>query len=392
MNVLKNVKLKYLCKFFVVSVFLCFFASSCADSSDSFRFSYDEKSYSDTSLPFLYNNTLYRGQITAGSGNINDNETGTVFSYPLTTDFKCDGYFSVKGTLPDCRVHSGEDWNGKKYECTTVPYIRFTIVKDEYLDDVSLFTMKHDFRTYEFYSKSFDARLWLPEGKGYYTVYVSVFYGEYNHGTDDKELKEALALYNDPKSHKGTDSVVFPLRYGDFIIKVENVRDERGSGLYPSQSIQSDVLKLAEYAAETASGISDKRSIFDLVNRQVVSCLTYDSESASDKDNRRMQDALTCYESHLGLCVGYSRLTAALLRFNGIKCYNVLGSLNGVGHEWIMVNFDDGEGWFFYEPQSTNKGLSKTLSGNYSAYRLTSGYINESHNADEIKYAIDWGA
>lgn len=252
--------------------------------------------------PIYYNSDYYYGRKKGGSTSlvVKTYQAHVTISSPSVTNFSADGFFEMRGSV----------------SCSSAKNYMLLLVTKDGTDDVSRYFLRG----------SFNQRIWLPFGKGNYTIKAIEFTNVQTGNGDNGDIR-AWESYAQPM----------------FTLNVNNTRDEDGCFLYPSNYVQSDNEELRNYALTVTRGkvtpVDKVRAVHDAVFR----LLDYDEASLSP-GARKKQDALTVFRLKTGVCEGYTSLMAALLRSLGIrtKCVCGFGITNGGGggsglHAWNHV-------------------------------------------------------
>ena len=224
---------------------------------------------------------------------------------PNVANFNADAFFYFSGTVKNNPVRN---------------YAIVTVTKDG-----TNFTAKYYPRN------DFSFRIWLPFGKGNYTVKIYKILDIDVHRLGEGNISAVSYNKDDPL----------------YVLKVYNTRDENGRFLYPSFFIQSDNDEIQKLAKELQEGKKTDIEIIRAIHDHVCYHVRYDYESILSKDPEnklsRKQDAKSVLDSGVAVCEGYTSLTAALLRSLGIKAKAVIGTLKlkpsdkAVTHAWLHV-------------------------------------------------------
>ncbi len=259
-------------------------------------------------IGFLYSGKRYRGKISNGRYNPHKKSYNKLkINSPSKSVFHADAFFEIEGSCTDASVYN------------------YTFLK----------VSKGSQSTKYFLRNNFKKKIWLRFGPGVYTIEVFKI----------NEIESALAGEGDIKK---IVYITKPIYY----FKVNNVRNEDGVFLYPSDQIQSDSPKIHELANRlTKNKTTDKEKI-KAIHDYVVEYLNYDF-SITEDSKRKKQDALSVLKNKIGVCEGYTSLTTALLRSIGYRTKAVGGTIKisedeSGKHAWVEV-FADG-GWKFIDP------------------------------------------
>ena len=290
--------------FFIFAVFLSLSFFSCTQSLENMKNT--NKANADVDTPFLYNSTLYLGrEENKNAPSLKNLDNSFKLTKPDVANFNADAFFDFSGTVKNNLVYN---------------YAIVTVTKDN-TDLTAKYYPRNDF--------SF--RIWLPFGKGNYTVKIYKILNIDVHRLGEGNI--SAVSYNKDE----------PL----YVLKVYNTRDEDGMFLYPSFFIQSDNNEIQELAKELQEGKKTDIEIIKAIHDYVCYNVRYDYESilSTDPENKlsRKQDAKSVLDLHVAVCEGYTSLTAALLRSLGIKAKAVIGTLKlkpsdkAVTHAWLHV-------------------------------------------------------
>lgn len=254
--------------------------------------------YADSCI--VYNGQTYCGREQGGNGTVLNDSEKMHISSPKVNNFKADGFFTLQGSITNPSVYN---------------YALLRVQKDG-----------TDLQSKYFPRGNFSQTIWLPFGKGLYTVTV------YELATISSNLSgegniNGVGIASDAKI---------------YTFKIENTRDEDGCFLYPSYFVQSDNDAIRECAKElTAGKESDEekiKAIYDFVCREY----RYDKSSLLEGMYNK-QDAISVFRRGTCVCEGYVSITAALLRSIGIRAQCVIGcgihpqSLQKESHAWLYA-------------------------------------------------------
>lgn len=234
-------------------------------------------------------------------------------SQPSGGGFTCDGYFMLEGSnsLTDSQQYC---------------YVRITPLfapwglgaGEEEVEEAFLFVRG-----------SFATPVWLPFGPGEYTVDVCWM-------DISDESENSITDPYDGDIYKWSYQVLYQF-------SVTNTRNEDGRFLYPSGWVQADADILYAKALELTAGAGNGEEKVRRIHDWVIGRLEYDFDSTVE-GQRKKQDALSSWNSRLGVCEGYTGLAAALLRASGIRTKCVAGT--GItpdgsdAHAWNEVYLD----------------------------------------------------
>lgn len=256
---------------------------------------------------FSYAGKKYMGKTTEGSGSALMTSSSFInVTEPLVSNFDCDGYFELKG------VYTG---------ITNMRYFYVSVKK----------TSTSESTNYFIEGPEFNKKIWLRYGAGEYKVKIYIVLL-----TTNVAIKEPYDGDIVSYSVQTTTSL--------YSYVVNNTRDEDGRFLYPSNFIQSDEKAIYDTAVEeltkanAINGTIEEKSL--VLHNYIVRKLTYDDSSLT-KTQRKRQDAISCLNSGLAVCEGYTSLYNALLRSQGIQAKAILGMDST--HAWS--NVFDGTIW-----------------------------------------------
>ncbi|MDR1363808.1 MAG: transglutaminase-like domain-containing protein [Spirochaetaceae bacterium] len=227
---------------------------------------------------------------------------------PEYAAFEADGFFLLEGTVNKPRSQN---------------HARVVVTKQN-----------TKLETWYIIKNNFSQRIWLPFGAGEYTIKIYPF--------------DSATITRPPKG----DGALTGGSYSEepVVLTVLNRRDEKfvdgdARWIYPSFYVQSDDFVVTNLLnnitfGET-SGFEKTRAIHDYI----VSKLSYDSASFSNRSRSRKMDAVSVIENSVAVCEGYANLSAALLRAAGIPVKVV--AANSIRHAWNNVYIDGA--WKFYD-------------------------------------------
>ncbi|MEL5720023.1 MAG: transglutaminase domain-containing protein [Treponemataceae bacterium] len=287
--------------FFIFAVFLSLSFFSCTQSLEN-----TNKANAHVDTAFLYNSNLYLGREENKNAPLLKNlDKSFKLTKPNVANFNADAFFYFSGTVNNNPVRN---------------YAIVTVTKDG-TDLTAKYYPRNDF--------SF--RIWLPFGKGNYTVKIYKLLDIEVHRVGEGNISSVSYNKDEPL----------------YVLKIFNTRDEDGRFLYPSYFIQSDNDEIQELAKNLQEGKKTDMEIIKAIHDYVCYNVRYDYESilSNDPENKlyRKQDAKSVLDSGLAVCEGYTSLTAALLRSLGIKAKAVIGTLKlkpsdkAVIHAWLHV-------------------------------------------------------
>lgn len=290
--------------FFIFAVFLSLSFFSCTPALENMKNTNKANAHVDTA--FLYNSNLYLGrEENKNAPSLKNLDDSFKLTKPNVANFNADAFFYFSGTVKNNLVYN---------------YAIVTVTKDG-TDLTAKYYPRNDF--------SF--RIWLPFGKGNYTVKIYKILHIDVHRLGEGNISAVNYKKDEPL----------------YVLKVHNTRDEDGRFLYPSYFIQSDNDEIQELAKKIQEGQKTDMEIIKAIHDYVCYHVRYDYESilSNDPENKlyRKQDAKSVLDSGLAVCEGYTSLTAALLRSLGIKAKAVIGTLKlkpsdkAVIHAWLHV-------------------------------------------------------
>lgn len=289
-------------KYAALSFFLTLFTVSCTLGTTN-DFATDSKSkqpYAYVDSPIVYNGRIYRGREQGGTGTVLNDSEKIYISSPTVTDFKADGFFTLQGAITNPSVYN---------------YALLRVQKDG-----------TDLQTKYFPRRNFLQTIWLPFGKGRYTVTVY-----------------ELATISVNLSGEGNiNGVGIAADAKTYTFKIENMRNEDGCFLYPSYFVQSDNDAIRKYAEELTAGKKDDEGKIKAIYDAVCTEYRYDKSSLLEGMYKK-QDAVSVFTRGTCVCEGYVSITAALLRSIGIRTKCVIGcgihtqSLQKESHAWLYA-------------------------------------------------------
>jgi transglutaminase-like putative cysteine protease len=180
-----------------------------------------------------------------------------------------------------------------------------------------------------------NTRIWLRWGAGSYTVKLY-------------DLADIYWNYKDYDSQKNTSEdgkIIYQgdnvLSYGGYwdspavTFTVNNTRDENGTWLYPSNVVQADDINIMNKSADLTFGLETTYDKVKAIHDWIVLNYFYDNDSTKPEARKR-QDAVAVMQYGMGVCEGYSNLTAAMLRNCGIETKYISSEI--LSHGWNHVN------------------------------------------------------
>ena len=124
--------------------------------------------------------------------------------------------------------------------------------------------------------------------------------------------------------------------------RVTNTDEQDHAFLFPTAQVESTDPEIVSLARELTHGLTSDSEKIRQVHDWVAQNLAYDS--ARFRAGIAVNDsALSVLHSRVGVCNGYARLNAALLRAIGIRARNIIGTttqFRGQLHEWNEVYLD----------------------------------------------------
>lgn len=289
------------CRLLPVLLCLVFLLIACSDDDSGG----DDFTAIDQQFTFAGTSYLGRGNTLddASPRNVPDNYwSGIVVSKPDVRSFKADGCFLLEGVNS---YGSNAQW--------AAVYVS----NHNSLSDVRVFWAKN----------SFSQRVWLPGGKGTYSV--NIYFTMMSTNT--------LGYEGDIMGYSRT---MLTDRRGVYTFVVENIRDEDGTHLYPSWDINADDPAISSLAQQLVSGVSGESNRCRVVHDFVVTNLQYDYSSTTNEIRKR-QDAIAVLSNQMAVCEGYAHIYNALLRSLGIRARYVSGG----NHGWSRV-LSEGNWWY----------------------------------------------
>jgi transglutaminase-like putative cysteine protease len=266
--------------------------------------------------PYFYSGTgqTYQGFTRAVNAEKIPQTPFLAVSEPLVRNFEADGFFTLQAAIT---------------KPSAKHYAHVSVTKNSPDEKkLSTFYIVHD---------SFIKRIWLPFGRGEYTITISVL--------------DSVRLTTPPGGLEGD------FRGGTFstdslTLTVYNTREEQGIDgdgrwMYPSWQCQSDTAIITNllndilYRSNAQTEIEKTKAVHDYL----VTHLVYDTDSFRNDSRARKMDAISVLQNGTGVCEGYSHLSAALLRAAGIPVRIV--NSRAVNHAWNNVYI--GGAWKFYD-------------------------------------------
>jgi transglutaminase/protease-like cytokinesis protein 3 len=269
--------------------------------------------------PYFYSGTgqIYQGFTRAVTAENIPQTPYIAVSEPSARNFEADGFFTLKAaiTKPSAKHYA---------------HIAVTKNVPNATDEkkLSTFYIVHD---------SFIKRIWLPFGRGEYTITISVL---------DSVRLTAPAGGLEGDFRGGTYSA------DSLTLTVYNTREEQGVDgdgrwIYPSWQCQSDAMVITNLLNDILRRTNAQTEIekTKAVHDYLVTRLVYDTVSFRNDSRARKMDAISVLQNGTGVCEGYSHLSAALLRAAGIPVRIV--NSRAVNHAWNNVYIDGA--WKFYD-------------------------------------------
>jgi transglutaminase-like putative cysteine protease len=234
---------------------------------------------------------VYKGYL-GGSGKVPAPEAFTL-SFPETAEFEVDGFLYLEGSTAENQTLSIN--------------VRKIIEEDPSTEAGAVEPGNGDVIYSRYVEGRFAFRLWLPQGKGKYL-----------------------------------------LELGEETLRFTNVRDEGeaegenlGIWLYPTYNVPWDDYRIKNLVSDLLYGIEGDEEKIRAIHDYLVKNFHYDMVGFRNPKKRTSQDALTVLKHRSGVCEGYSRITAAMLRAAGIPTKIVsgraTGGLGSGGHAWNHV-------------------------------------------------------
>jgi hypothetical protein len=270
--------------------------------------------------PYTYPGTgkTYAGYSGKGSGEIPPGKNLEI-RYPQAREFEADGFFALEGTIKSSA--SGSVSVSRRGE------------GGAYLSSAS-YMIAGDFRL----------RVWLPFGKGEYSVSVHV-----------------------------------PGDYSTFTVRntrEEEIVDGDGRWIYPSGSVQSDDLRFTNLISHLCLALASPEEKVRAVHDFLVPYMQYDLDSYRNRSRMKKQDALSAFANRMGVCDGYAHVTAAMMRAAGVPT-KIINATRRIQHAWNHVYLDGA--WKFLD---TTWDDSIPDGGEYSidyAYYLLDNLSDDRH-------------
>lgn len=199
----------------------------------------------------------------------------------------------------------------------------FAIVSQEKKIGSQIISEKHIDYTYPINGSKIAKKIYMPFGAGVYNI----------------------SVYETPGDKSGIYAQV-----ADF--KITNTDPRIFQYLFPSSDIESDDEKIVKLALEITDELTEDLEKAKAVHDWVATHIAYDTKSLLDNETN-YGSALDTLQEGSATCIGYSRLTAALLRAVGLKAKVVTGYALGymetwddvhklsINHVWNEVYIDD---------------------------------------------------
>ncbi|MDR0409113.1 MAG: hypothetical protein LBH18_01750 [Spirochaetaceae bacterium] len=258
----------------------------------------------------------YPGTGQTYSGYIDKNDTASTIeereslriTNPAHTAFETDGFFLLEGSVNKPRSQN---------------HARVTVTKNG-----------TKLETWYMIKNNFSQRIWLPFGAGEYTIKIYPF----DSAVITRPPKGEGALISGSYSEEPVTLTVF------------NKRDEQSVDgdmrwMYPTFNVPSDDFIVSNLLNSITFGETNDAAKTRLIHDYIVSNLSYDSASFSNRSRARKTDAVSVIESGTSVCEGYAHLSAALLRAAGIPVKIV--AARSIRHAWNNVYIDGA--WKFYD-------------------------------------------
>lgn len=315
---------------------------------------YIEENYMQ--LPFEYNGKTYKGITSQAYSDIPESDFIDI-TYPTKTKITADGFFTIEGKVKDSA-------NG---------YVVLEITKTSPIGEPKGFRY--------FLRNDFSKRIWLRDGEGDYriNIYQVKSFNGFNTAIDGEIYEGDVDFCG--WTYNTNNSIGF---------RVHNDNPEYGAWIYPSDYVQSDDITIMNMADSLTVNCKTDLDAFYAINN-FVSCYIYD-DSSLETSKRKKQDAVSVVKYRDAICAGYSYLTAALLRYKGIPAKSIYGRMergnNDTYHAWNNLTFDNGETWYFCEPQHYYNISNKddeliTVSNYYDNEKQRYEYLYQNGFTDE---------
>jgi hypothetical protein len=260
---------------------------------------------------FTYSGTgkTYQGYIdkSGGAQEIETRDTLNI-TEPKYTSFDADGFFLLEGNVNKPRSQN---------------YARVVVTKKN-----------TKLETWYMIKDNFSQRIWLPFGAGEYIVKIYPF----DSATVTKPPKGEGVLTGGSYSEEPVELNIFNKREETFV-------DGDARWIYPSFSVQSDDFIVTNLLNSITFEKTNEAEKIRAVHDYIVSKLSYDSMSFSNRTRSRKMDAVSVIENSTAVCEGYANLSAALLRAAGIPVKIV--AARSIRHAWNNV-YVNGT-WKFYD-------------------------------------------
>ncbi|MDR1149765.1 MAG: hypothetical protein LBK66_14160, partial [Spirochaetaceae bacterium] len=260
---------------------------------------------------FTYSGTgkTYQGYIdkSGDAQEIEMRDTLNIIS-PKYNSFDADGFFLLEGKVNKPRSQN---------------YARVVVTKKN-----------TKLETWYMIKDNFCQRIWLPFGAGEYTINIYPF----DSATITRPPTGEGALTGGSYSEEPVELNVFNKREENFV-------DGDARWIYPSFSVQSDDFIVTNLLNSITFEKTNEAEKTRAVHDYIVSKLSYDRMSFSNRSRSRKMDAVSVIENSTAVCEGYANLSAALLRAAGIPVKIV--AARSIGHAWNNVYVNDA--WKFYD-------------------------------------------
>ncbi|MDR0487728.1 MAG: transglutaminase-like domain-containing protein, partial [Treponema sp.] len=257
-------------------------------------------------LPYFYTGTgkTYNGYA-GGETGVQNLGGGLTITYPLNTTFEADAFFTLEGSVSNPGAYN---------------YALISVWKDDGGSGGYQYLVNGDFK---------QQRIWLRNGPGEYSVYVS--------GLSSISLTGGGL----PQS--------WSVATGEVSYKVTNTRNEDGRFIYPSPICMSDDPMITSLVTELTLGKTTERDKIKAIHDYMALNIAYDHASCVDGQRKR-QDSVgvlgTKYTTnnifpnghYYAVCEGFANVFAALARAAGFQAkYISSGEMN---HGWNQVYVD----------------------------------------------------
>jgi transglutaminase/protease-like cytokinesis protein 3 len=181
---------------------------------------------------------------------------------------------------------------------------------------------------------NFSQRIWLPFGAGEYIIKIYPF--------------DSANITKPPKGEGVLTSGSYseePVVLNVFNKQEEKFVDGDARWIYPSFYAQSDDFIVTNLLNSITFEKTNEAEKIRAIHDYIVSKLSYDNMSFSNRARSRKMDAVSVIENSTAVCEGYANLSAALIRAAGIPVKIV--TARSIKHAWNNVYVNGA--WKFYD-------------------------------------------